>query len=66
MRPKRGPSKRLEYRREALERNNFKISRTKTKPLICNFVSKIQDDIEVPKYEAFSYLESIIQKNGGI
>ena len=47
---------------------------TKTEYLICNFSSETQEvdsssiieGVEVPKCEAFRYLGSIIQKNGGI
>lgn len=58
----------------SIRKKGFKISRTKTEYLICNFSSETQEvdssmmieGVEVPKCEAFRYLGSIIQKNGGI
>src|SRR3954464_10815950 len=67
---KEGLSRKRDNWREALEKMGFKISRTKTEYLICNFSYETQEvdssmmieGVEVPKCEAFRYLGSIIQK----
>ncbi|KAG5577315.1 hypothetical protein H5410_057449 [Solanum commersonii] len=65
---------RLEVWRQALESKGFRLSRTKTKYLRCNFSDVVEEEnVEVrlatqiiPKRESFKYLGSVIQGSGDI
>ena len=69
-----GLGQKLDRWREALESKGFRISRSKTEYLVCNFGCESRgrsnaieiEGVEVPECEAFRYLGSIIQKNGAI
>ncbi len=68
-----GINRKLELWRHSLESKGFKISRTKTEYMRCDF-SAIRsgegvislDGQEVPRKDTFRYLGSILQKNGEI
>ncbi|KAG5631776.1 hypothetical protein H5410_003493 [Solanum commersonii] len=65
---------RLEVWRQALESKGFRLSRTKTEYLRCNFSDVVEEaDVGVrlaaqiiPKRESFRYLGSVIQESGDI
>ncbi|KAG5580363.1 hypothetical protein H5410_050990 [Solanum commersonii] len=65
---------RLEVWRQALESKGFRLSRTKTEYLRCNFSDVVEEaEVEVrlatqiiPKRESFKYLGSVIQGSGDI
>ena len=71
---KTGLNAKLERWREALETRGFKISRTKTEYMECDFSNRMETtgDIvqlegqELPKRELFRYLGSIIHRHGDI
>ncbi|KAG5590370.1 hypothetical protein H5410_040884, partial [Solanum commersonii] len=65
---------RLEVWRQMLESKGFRLSRTKTEYLRCNFSDVVEEaEVEVrlasqiiPKRESFKYLGSVIQESGDI
>jgi hypothetical protein len=69
-----GVNAKLERWRRALESRGFKISRTKTEYMDCNFSGHIQsvettvkiETHEIPRKDSFRYLGSMISKDGEI
>ena len=71
---KSGVERKLELWRDALETKGFKISRTKTEYMHCNFSGRVNEnnlDVKIdnefiPKKQIFKYLGSVFQQNGEI
>jgi hypothetical protein len=68
-----GVNRKLELLRQTLESKRFRISRTKTEYMRCDFGTTISEDGDVslgaqvvPKKDTFRYLESILQRDGDI
>jgi hypothetical protein len=68
-----GVDQKLELWRRTLETKYFRLSRSKTEYMKCDFSATTQeegdvrlDDQLVPKKDIFHYLESMLQKNGDI
>ena len=68
-----GVNQKLELWRETLESKGFRLSRNKTKYMICNFgtTTREKEDISlegqvVPRKDNFRYLGSILQRDGNI
>jgi len=68
-----GVNRKLELWRETLESKGFRLSRTKTEYMRCNFSSTTQEDGDVtlegqvvPRKDTFRYLGSMLQRDGDI
>jgi hypothetical protein len=68
-----GVNRKLELWRQTLESKGFRISRTKTEYLRCDFGTTISEDGDVslgsqvvPKKNTFRYLGSMLQRDGDI
>ena len=62
-----GLSGKLEQWRHTLESRGFRLSRSKTKYLKCEFSEVVtMDGVVIPTVEKFKYLGSIIEQNGDI
>jgi hypothetical protein len=68
-----GVSRKLELWRQTLKSKGFRISRTKTEYMRCDFGTTISEDGDVslggqvvPKEDTFRYLGSMLQKDGDI
>jgi hypothetical protein len=68
-----GVNRKLELWRQTLESKGFRISRTKTEYMRCDFGTTISEDGDVslgghvvPKKEIFCYLGSMLQRDGDI
>jgi hypothetical protein len=68
-----GVDQKLELWRQTLEAKDFRLSRSKTEYMKCDFSATTQEEGDVrldgqvvPKKNSFRYLGSILQKNGDI
>jgi hypothetical protein len=68
-----GVNQKLELWRQTLESKNFRLSKTKTKYMRCQFSGKNSDDGDVsldervvPMNDTFQYLGSMLQSEGEI
>jgi hypothetical protein len=68
-----GVNRKLELWRQTLESKRFRISRTKTEYIRCDFGTTISEDGDVslggqvvPKKDTFHYLGSMLQRDGDI
>ena len=68
-----GVNQKLELWRETLESKGFRLSRTKTEYMRCDFgtTTREEEDVSlegqvVPRKDTFRYLESMLQKDGDI
>ena len=67
-----GVNRKLELWRQALESKGFRLSRTKTEYMRCDFVGATQEgDVSLegqvmPKKDIFRYLGSMLQRDGDI
>ena len=68
-----GVNRKLESWRQTLESKGFRVSRTKTKYMRCDFGNAAHEEEDVslegqmvPKKDAFRYLGSMLQKDGDI
>jgi hypothetical protein len=68
-----GVDQKLELWKQTLEAKGFKLSRSKTEYMKCNFSATTQEEENVrldgqavPKKDTFRYLGSMFQKNGDI
>jgi hypothetical protein len=68
-----GVNQKLELWRRTLEAKSFRLSRSKTKYMKCDFSATTQEEGDVrldgqvvPKKDTFCYLGSMLQKNGDI
>ena len=67
-----GVNKKLELCRESLESKGFRLGRTKTEYMRCDFgtTTREEEDISledqvVPRKDTFRYLGSMLQRDGG-
>jgi hypothetical protein len=68
-----GVDQKLKLWRQTLKAKNFRLSRSKTKYMKCDFSATTQEEWDVrldgqvvPKKDTFRYLRSMLQKNGDI
>jgi hypothetical protein len=73
MKAGKGVNRKLELWHQTLESKGFKISRTKTEYMRCDFGTTISEDGDVclggqvvPKKDTFCYLGSMLQRDGDI